>query len=89
MSPKQDSVAIRIELFKEADGRSGFTLTMDGVGGCGYGGMDHQTALLKAYQLARKELKTVLETKEERSARIDKAKQRGAALRKSREKGTL
>ena len=85
---KRAGYTIHLELVPEGESAWGFTWAMDGAGGSGHGGGDQQAALLKAYRTIRKELRRLVETKEAKSARLDKAR-RVAALRKSKDKGTI
>lgn len=89
MSPKRESIAIRIDLIPGEGGTKwGWCYSMEGSGGCGPGGDDQLTAMHKAARAVRKELRRLMETKDEKRARLEKAK-RVAALRKSKDEGTL
>ena len=87
---KRDSIPIHLELIQdEGTGFYGFTYSMEGCGGAGSTKSPlPEDALAKAMRFLRKELRRLMETKEEKTARLDKAK-RTAALRKSKDKGTL
>ncbi len=88
MTRPRTSVPLHVELIESAEGTWGFTWAMEGAGGAGAGGLDAQTAMLKCYQTVRKELRRLLEPKEVKAARLDKARA-VAALRKAKEKGLI
>jgi hypothetical protein len=87
---KYDSIPIHIELIYDSPtGFWGFSFSMEGSGGSGQVKSPNVCdALAKAHRVVRKEIKRMLESKEAKAERLDKAK-RVAALRKSKDKGTI
>jgi hypothetical protein len=86
VSPKRDSISIHLELIPGEGSTWGWTYAMDGVGGCGPGGLDQLTCLLKVYQQLRKEVKRAMETRQEKADRLDKRKE---AIRRAKSKGLI
>ncbi len=84
---KRESVSIHLELVPAREGAAwGWTYAMEGSGGCGDQCRDQLHALLKAYREARKELRRIIETREEKASRLQKRKD---AIKRAKDKGLL
>ena len=95
MSPKSDTIAVRIELIPDAVSETkgttqtfywGWSYSMDGAGGSGNGGVDQLSALKAVMRHVRREVKRAMETKAEKADRLARRKE---ALKRAKDKGLI